>query len=148
MQKLLFSVCLLFLIIGVFYYITKMSINSSSNYTKQLKIGEKVFLINTVDTAALKSLGLSYTKSLCDNCGMLFSFQEPDYHSFWMKDMNYDLDIVFIDQDKVISEVFKNVKKENFPEKIQNKYPAQYVLEINSGASDKYGLNIGDMLDM
>jgi uncharacterized membrane protein (UPF0127 family) len=147
MQKLLFSICLLFLIIGAFYYIAKISTNSDSNYTKQLKVGEKVFLINTVSTAALKSLGLSYTKKICDNCGMLFVFEEADYHSFWMKDMNYDLDIVFIDQDKNISEVFKNVKKENFPEKIQNKNIAQYVLEINSGAFDKYDLNIGDKLE-
>lgn len=175
MQKLLFSVILLFGIIGVFYYISKIELSSvvnfgstKENYNKVLKIksnqdnggvevagGEFVnsFKIDLADNPIKRELGLSYRKSMCNDCGMFFSFPREDFYSFWMKDMNFDIDIIFINSELEIVNIFPNVKKEGYvksnpasSEKIKNTEVAMYILELNSGKAEEKNIKIGDIV--
>lgn len=170
MQKLLFSVILLFGIIGIFYYISKIElsnvINFSStkeNYNKVIKIysSQSVndseilgsFKIDSADNPVKRELGLSYRKSMCDNCGMFFSFPKEDFYAFWMKDMNFDLDIIFINSEFEIVNIFSEVKKDGYiksnpasSEKIKNTEAAIYVLELNSKKAEEKNLKVGDKI--
>lgn len=160
MQKLFFSLILLFGIIGVFYYISKVNISDSKeNYNKSLTVsneaGDNVtpFKVDIADNPVKRELGLSYRKSMCADCGMLFIFPREDFYGFWMKDMNFDIDIIFIDGDKKVVDIFNGVKKDSYnknepgsSEKIKNTEVAQYVLELNAGKALEKNINLGDVI--
>lgn len=81
--------------------------------------------------------GLSGKKSLGENQGMLFVFEKPDRYGFWMKEMNFPIDIIWIDENYKIIEITKNLKPDSYPKIFRPKKPAQFVLEINIGWAEK-----------
>jgi uncharacterized membrane protein (UPF0127 family) len=90
--------------------------------------------------------GLSGRPSLPAGEGMLFMFAEPDFYRFWMPDMNFPLDIIWINADKVV-DISHNVSNEFDPANPRfyiPSEPAQYVLEVNAGFATRKGLSIGD----
>jgi uncharacterized membrane protein (UPF0127 family) len=75
---------------------------------------------------------------------MLFLFKRTDNYSFWMKDMRFPIDIIFIGGDKVVT-IFQNVPvspNNNLPV-YTTKTKADKVLEINAGLAEKYNIRIG-----
>lgn len=84
------------------------------------------------DTPERTELGLSNTKCLPPDRGMLFLFSEPAVQQFWMKDMNYPIDMVWLDADlKEISRM-QNADPANYPEIYSSEIPVSAVLEINA----------------
>jgi len=100
-----------------------------------------------VDSPEKQALGLSGRESLGENEGMLFVFEVADNRYFWMKDMNFSIDIVWIGENKEVVDIIKNVTPESYPEKFSPKTPAKYVLEVNAGFSDEYKIKIGDLVE-
>jgi len=92
--------------------------------------------------------GLMFRQSLAENEAMLFVSTQEGMHSFWMKNTLIPLDIVFLDKDKKVVEIFKNAQpcQSKKCQSYRNQQPAQYVLEINAGLSEKIGLEIGSIL--
>lgn len=89
--------------------------------------------------------GLMYRESMQENQGMLFVFSEMSVHSFYMKNTQIPLDIIFIDDTFKIASFQENA--EPFDEKsLSSEVPIQYVLEINSGLVKKWGLKVGDRI--
>lgn len=90
--------------------------------------------------------GLSGTDPLGDDEGMLFVFDQPDIQAIWMKDMRYDLDIVWLDESGQVVYVVSGAKA---PQGIgelpvyKNTDPAKYVLELPAGKATEYGLAEG-----
>ena len=88
--------------------------------------------------------------------GMLFVFSEPRVLNFWMKDMRFDLDIIWLDENLKIVHIANNAQADSY--NTQNpasstifsngNNPAKYVLEINSGLSNELNLREGDTLIM
>jgi uncharacterized membrane protein (UPF0127 family) len=76
---------------------------------------------------------------------MLFIFEKPGRYGFWMKDMLFPLDIIWINQNGIVVNVERGVTPETYKEKkiYINQADASYVLEINAGLSEKFGLYIG-----
>jgi len=108
------------------------------------EINGHVFSLYLAKTAEEQSIGLAKYKEIDMNQGMLFLFQKPDYYSFWMKDMRFPIDIIFINGNKVV-DVFQNVPvspNDNLPI-YTTKTKADKVLEINAGLSNKYGIKTG-----
>lgn len=87
-----------------------------------------------------------YRSSLGQDNGMLFIFKEEDYHGFWMKNMEFPLDIVWIGPDKKIVDIYHRAIpcRESTCNIILPKYPAIFVLELNSGFAKDHNINIGD----
>lgn len=117
---------------------------------KQLTVGSKTISIEIANTNALRALGLGGRKSMHQENGMLFVFDiKPINVSFWMKDMQMPIDIMWIKNDKVAA-IDKAIPapKAGTPDnqlKLYNPgFPVDYVLEVNSGFSDKNGIKIGD----
>jgi uncharacterized membrane protein (UPF0127 family) len=96
-----------------------------------------------VDTKASRELGLSGRTSMNDNEGMLFVFDKPGRYGFWMKDMIFPLDIIWINQNGIVVEIERDLTPGSYPKTFINTSPASYVLEINAGSSEKEGLYIG-----
>jgi uncharacterized membrane protein (UPF0127 family) len=97
-------------------------------------------------TPESQARGLSGTESLPENSGMLFIFPKPDTYGFWMKDMHYPLDLIWIDQNHTISEITANVAPDTYPEVFYPHGLVTAVLEVEGGFSTRYGLTIGQPL--
>jgi uncharacterized membrane protein (UPF0127 family) len=100
------------------------------------------------DTESKRRLGLMFRKNLPENQGMLFIFEREDRYSFWMKNMQISLDIIWIDKDKRIVDIKTNVPPCNdYCEGLTPRDKAQYVLEVNTGFAEKNIIKIGDRVD-
>ncbi len=71
--------------------------------TKPITVGDKEFTVEIADTPAARQQGLSDRSALENNKGMLFVFDTPSYYTFWMHNMRFDLDIVWLYNDTVIA---------------------------------------------
>ena len=89
--------------------------------------------------------GLMYRESMEDNQGMLFIFPDVALHSFYMKNTEFPLDIIYIDENLKIASFQKNAQPFN-ETGLSSQVPVKYVLEINAGLSDAWGLEVGDTI--
>jgi hypothetical protein len=98
------------------------------------------------DTDGLRTKGLMFRDNLGEKQAMLFIFPEEDKYSFWMKNMRFALDIIWVDRNKKIVEIKKNIQpcNNNICESFTPQVKTKYVLELNSGFTDKYRINLGD----
>ncbi len=113
-----------------------------------ITIGPIQFSIDIADTPQEREQGLSGRKELKPSEGMLFVFPTKERFGFWMKDMQFPLDFVWIDDIWVI-EITHNVAildKDGQINTIQPSYPVDKVLEINAGAASKSGIKVGDLV--
>jgi uncharacterized membrane protein (UPF0127 family) len=116
----------------------------------------KVFLPNafaiTAEVAISdeeRQLGLMFREKLNSDQGMLFVFKDEDLHFFWMKNMKFSIDILWLDRKKRIVHVERNVPPCKKPPcaSYSSKIPAMYVLEIQAGLADKNKLKLYDRLE-
>ncbi|MBU4141500.1 DUF192 domain-containing protein, partial [Patescibacteria group bacterium] len=94
-------VALFFLVIAVFLFLFShkpaLAPESFNDYKiEEIKIGGKIIKVEIADMPEKQAKGLSGRKFLAENHGMLFVFTSPDHYSFWMKDMNFSLDFIWI----------------------------------------------------
>jgi uncharacterized membrane protein (UPF0127 family) len=127
------------------------------------KVDEKIF-IEIASTSEKQEKGLSGKSKLMEFVrdqkirteGMLFIFDKSKILNFWMKDMKFDLDIIWLDENLKIVHVEKNALASSYDKQnpanstiySNGNNLAKYVLEINSGLSSKLNLKIGDSLIM
>lgn len=106
----------------------------------------------SVDIASSTSAimkGLSGSISLPENKGMLFIFNKAERYRFWMPDMNYSLDIIWIGSDMKIVDISKNVPPlldKTKPVYYRPGLAAQYVLEVNAGWTDRNQVRVGNQV--
>lgn len=94
-----------------------------------------------------RSRGLSGRPGLEPGTGMLFVFDVPAQYGFWMKDMNFPIDIIWISNDEKIVHIEKNVSPDSYPKIFTPNRPAKAVLEVSAGLSETLGLKIGDSVN-
>lgn len=96
-----------------------------------------------------RQLGLMYRKTINPDQGMLLVFEQENYYSIWMKNMKFSLDILWLDREKRIVHIERNVppcKKDPCPS-YSPRFPAQYVLEIKAGSVDEHALKMYDRIE-
>jgi uncharacterized membrane protein (UPF0127 family) len=108
-------------------------------------IDGKDFKLETVSSDKERGRGLGGRESLCDNCGMLFQFSASGKYSFWMKDMKFPLDIIWISGNEIVY-IAKNVSPSTYPESINPQIPADKVLELNGGTCEKDNIKEGNKI--
>ena len=85
--------------------ITIVGFLSTVNYKSKLVLGGKTFSVDVADTVYTQAKGLSNRQSLGYNEGMLFIFKDVDIHGFWMKDMLFPIDIIWMDENLKINHI-------------------------------------------
>ena len=118
---------------------------------EQLTVGSAQFTVEMATTMTQQACGLSGRTGLADGHGMLFLFSSPNIQNFWMKDMNFALDMVWISDDKVVGfaqDVPPPMPGEQLWElKIYTSPPGvDKVLEIPAGTVAKDGIQVGDVV--
>ena len=114
----------------------------------ELSIFKNDSLIQTIDVEFAKnemerSLGLMYRSSMDEHQGMWFIFPEEAPRSFYMRNTEISLDIIYLDKDKKVVSIAKNARPYD-ETSLPSEKPAMYVLEINGGLADKWGIDKGD----
>ncbi len=89
--------------------------------------------------------GLMDRKSLGENAGMLFIFDETSVHSFWMKNTLIPLDMIFVDDDGRIAGIVERAEPLTLAERTVGK-PSRYVLEVNGGWCRAHGVRADDQV--
>ena len=111
-------------------------------------IGEAPFTLEIAASFEQRVCGLSNRRSLDQDKGLLFVFEESAKHGFWMKDMRFPIDIVWLDQAGSIVFIAKDIAPETYPEVFTPDQDALYVLEINAGQAETLGLEIGTTIPL
>ncbi len=113
--------------------------------TEVLIIGQTEIKAERADTETSRNQGLSNRRNLAKNTGMLFVFDKPGFYGFWMKEMRFSLDIIWIDEAWKIVDISKNVSPKSFPTTYVASEPVKYVLEVPAGFTTQNNLDIGDI---
>lgn len=106
--------------------------------------------VELADSTSLREKGLMDRAKLDENAGMLFVFESETIPSFWMKNMNFPLDLIWIDSNYQIAMVSRDVppcKTENCP-LYSPENEIKFVLEVNSGFFEKNNLKIGQKISV
>jgi len=152
--KISFKMFLYFFIVFVFL-LSLFLLNGATvkyNIAKELEktaighinIGEKYIKVELALTEQAKEKGLSDKIGLKEDEGMLFVFDHKDKYPFWMKDMDFSIDIIWISEDLRIVAIKKDASPSSYPESFYPTEDAKYVLEVISGFSEKNNLKEGD----
>ena len=140
------SILVLILLVTIyFFFLNKPPLNTIS-----VDLNGQKFNLEVANTIPQKTLGLGKRTSLCEKCGMLFiwSFSQP--LAFWMKDTLIPLDIIFINKDHQIVDIYTAYPEPGVSDlklKIySSSQPSQYVIELNAGTATKLKLSSGDVI--
>jgi len=117
---------------------------TQKNGIDSVAINGSIFSVDVADTIKETALGLSGRENLLEDTGMLFIFKSPQNYPFWMKDMNFPIDIMWIGEDFEIVYIKEDAKPESFPEIFTPDIEALYVLEVNAGVVADKNIKIGD----
>ncbi len=112
----------------------------------KIEIGEEVLNVWIAETTHEKVKGLSRVKNLKEVDGMIFVYKKEVIPSVWMKEMNFPIDIIWINSKKEIIEITENVSPETYPEIFSSKEPVKYVLEVSANWCEEKNIKAGDKL--
>ena len=125
---------------------------TTAGYVKEgevafLKKGETYRKIDVeiAENEAERNKGLMFRPFLPDSVGMLFIFQQPGVHAFWMKNTSISLDIIYVGPDKKIISIAENTKPYS-EESIPPYGTVQYVVEVNAGFTKSNNIQSGDVI--
>lgn len=114
----------------------------------ELKLPKGVIYAEVASTPQSRAKGLSGRSHLDPDEGMLFVFEEEGQYGFWMKDMKFPIDIVWINEEGIVVHIERHVSPSSYfdhdpPQTFINKPAAKYVLELADGRAEHYGLYLG-----
>ncbi len=104
------------------------------------KVSKCLVDLEVAQTADEQAKGLGDRASMPLKRGMLFVFGGQDAHCFWMKDMKFHLDIIWINSQKQIVHIERDLAPESYPTTFCPNNPAQYAIEVNAGEAQNLGL--------
>lgn len=121
---------------------------SASLPRAELQIGQdEPIAVEIARTPEARVQGLSGRAGLPPNTGMLFVYEEADRYGFWMKDMNFALDMVWIADGEVVA-ITENVQPESYPKSFYPPKPVTMMLEVEAGTAAERGWETGDRVKL
>ena len=156
MKKILFLFVVLIVALAAvkisqdYSFVEKLTFWSSK---KTAILHDQTFSLTVAATDKEKQIGLSKKESLEKNEGMLFLFDSPQYYSFWMKEMEFALDILWI-RDGVVVDITRNIPVPGQDVSLSElkRYsadePFDMVLELNAGYADAHNIEEGDAVNV
>lgn len=110
-----------------------------------VKIKNTTFIVDLAVTSFEKEKGLGYRKTLAPKQGMLFVYDHKELYPFWMKGMNFPLDFIWLDGNKIV-DITRNVQPADGLNMhvVKPLFPVDKILEINAGEVETYNIQVGD----
>lgn len=112
------------------------------------RIGGAYFNFEIADSPSERVRGLSGKEKLAASDAMLFIFDKPARECIWMKDMKFNIDILWFDEAQKLITIKRNAAPSSYPEYFCPDKPAKYVVEVTAGVTDKNQLKLGDKLEL
>ena len=146
-----------FIIIVGLIYNNKLPINPQQNNNSQTsnyqaKIGETQIDLEISDSQEERAKGLSGRSSIDEGKGMLFVFDKKDTRpGFWMKGMKMPIDIVWINDSKIVQIDSKVQPPKDGQKEYQTYFPnsdIDFVLEVASGYTQKADIKVNDLVEL
>jgi uncharacterized membrane protein (UPF0127 family) len=113
---------------------------------QHLDTGSRCWRIETATTNQEQDRGLGGRSHLDQDQAMIFLFEQAGSHGFWMKDMHFPIDIIWLDDKKSIVHIEKSVSPDSYPTVFSSPTPARYVIEVAAGTSELLSWDIGTTL--
>jgi uncharacterized membrane protein (UPF0127 family) len=143
----MFKILLILLLVPLAIFLIYKNFLTENLQKAQIQISGQKFNVEIANNPITRARGLSGRESLGENQGMLFIFDSPGNHGFWMKDMKFAIDIIWIKNNKIIGfeeNVGPQIGAKEWELKIYYPpEPVDKVLEIPAGGVQKYGFKIG-----
>ena len=134
----------LVIIAGGVFLLLRMNTNTS-----QLRLGDEYYATQVMRTPEQLQKGLSGSDSLPQGHAMLFVFPRDNKWGIWMKDMNYAIDIVWLNSDDEVVYVVRDAQPSSYPDTtFTPPVDSRYVIELPSGTIERTGITIGDTAEM
>jgi len=123
------------------------NINDSRQDVKLFKSSKKVYRIETATTPSQQERGLSGRPCFPSDGALIFMYPYDDKIGIWMKNMSFAIDVLWLDKDKKIVSIEKDMQPSSYPAKIYKpSSDARYVIEFAIGNIDELGVKVGDSL--
>ena len=134
---------------AVFLYVrydSRLEVAESTVVEPEINISIKRAPFKAVvrDDPATRARGLSGRESLENSEAMLFVFPNPGMWGIWMKGMKFSIDILWLDVDRKVVHIEKNISPDTYPNIFFPKSESLYVIELGSGVANKVGVFVGD----
>ena len=139
-EIIIFSVTVMVLL--VLFYFKK----TPARYMN-VKVSSTEVKAEIADDLIKRTKGLMFRKGLGEKEGMLFVFDEENYHGFWMMNMSIPIDMIWINKEKKVVDITKNAQPCGL---ICSSYipkeKVMYVLEVNANFTERHNVKIGSQL--
>lgn len=120
---------------------------SSSNFV-DIEIGGTVIRAEIVDTIPTRIQGLMFRDTLPENQGMLFVFESEGKHWFWMRNMKFPIDIIWLDMNNRVVDIVKNAEPCHLTcPRYTPQENAKFVLEIRANLTDQLSVEKGSLIN-
>lgn len=140
---------LLLLAIGAYriYHQSAVAAPTQGQSLRTIELKGQTIRVSVADTESARGQGLSGRAGLAADEGMLFVFPEDGEYAFWMKDMLFPIDILWISADGTVVYMAENVSPDTYPQSFRPNAPARYVLELPAGYAEAHAVEIGDRVE-
>ena len=131
-------------------FFAKTNVNDSEYLKGYVIVDNYKILVDIALTDKQVQDGLSIKNSLNENEGMLFFLGEPRKASFWMKNMKFPIDIIWIDADKTVVHIEHSLQPCSSDLLCPTYSPVDdslYVLETVGGFAEKHNIAKGTPVD-
>lgn len=143
MKKTFFLIAVFAIGLFAFLYYSRHPLQTT------VTVRNTTFIVDVAVTPKEKEVGLGNRNVLEGNHGMLFVYDIKARYPFWMRDMRFPIDILWID-DRTIVDITKNVPLSDKPLNELPIYhptvPVDKILEVNAGLVDEYAITVGDKI--
>lgn len=142
---MIFVIGIVFAVVGVFMYLRTQADRGQKLPVAYIRVGRTPFVVEVASTYMQRGQGLSGHAPLGKNDGMLFVFSSPSAGAFWMRDMLYPIDFIWIKGDRVVG-VTENAPRMSVSDHklYYPPIPVDRVLEVNAGSVKYFGITAGD----
>lgn len=133
----------IFVLLEIIFYVPVTQPDAPKNYVAF--DGMRIY-VDLALTPSEQIKGLGGKESLAPGNGMLFVFDKPKEQCFWMKDMKFAIDIVWINAYGKVAKIDQAVSPETYPTSFCSEKPVKYVLEIPANTSSAYKIIVDAQL--
>jgi len=136
-KKLSIIIVFLVLVFGIWYLTPRYSnIEVNSNQIK----------VELANNTYKQARGLSNRADLAQGQGMLFIFSNEDIPGIWMKDMNFNIDVIWLNEQGKVIYFKENISPDTYPEVFKPEQIAKYVLELPGHSIGEYNIKLNDQV--